>query len=130
MRNFVEKCFSFFFQVCKKVKVQTKLNHAWKFTLTPNYSLVTYFMIWTLFCFHIFSSSTQENTHTNVELLLQYGPRPWTWTLKNLVVYFLWKYDGLSRLAGLLKIAEFYKPERIKRETIWKWILTIFNYKN
>ena len=30
----------------------------------------------------------------------------------------------------LLKIAEFYKPEGIKRETTWKWILTLFKYKN
>ena len=53
-------CFfkSFFFRVYKKGKIHTKLNHASKFTLMPNYSLVMYFMIWTLFYFHIFSSST------------------------------------------------------------------------
>ena len=45
--KFCRKMFflSFFFRVYKKGKIYTKLNQASKFALTPNYSLVMYFMI-------------------------------------------------------------------------------------
>ena len=37
---------------------------------------------------------------------------------------------GCPNWQHLLKIAEFYRPEWVKRRTTWKWILTIFKYKN
>ena len=60
--NFCRKMifFFFFFWVYQKGKIHTKLNHASKFTLMPNYSLVMYFMIWTLFYFHIFYSDPEK----------------------------------------------------------------------
>ena len=56
--------FSFFFQVYKKGKIHTKLNHASKFTLMPNYSLVMYFMIWFFVLFsHSFFFNIRKYTH-------------------------------------------------------------------
>ena len=80
--DYYEKfCWKMFFYLFSFEYIK-KEKYTQKITLMPNYSLVMYFMIWT---FHIFSSSTKENIHTNVGLLLKYGLRPWTRTLKNLV---------------------------------------------
>ena len=39
-------------------------------------------------------------------------------------------YDGLSEAVAFAQIEVFYTSEWTKRWTTWKWILTIFKYKN
>ena len=54
-----------------------------------------------------------------------------TWVFSNLRVFTFYKsMMGCLNWYLLLKIEEFYRPEWIKRGTTWKWILTIFKYKN
>ena len=42
-------------------------------------------------------------------------------------IYFLEKHDKLSESVTFVKL--FYTPERTKRRTTWKWMLSTFKYK-